>query len=120
MNYLKVIRDALTAAQALPVYAMASPQGTTADHIVLQMDSVEVTETKDGYRMQNINAELYIYQASADNAQTTLQTIRTYLAANGNAAYLSAWMTNAQTLYNQDAENVLLIADFTFTIKTTY
>jgi hypothetical protein len=120
VNYLQIIRDKLVAAQALPVYAMAAPQGTKVDHIVLQMDSIDVTETKDGYRMQNINAELYIYQASADNAQTTLQTIRTYLAANGNSAYISAWMTNAQSLFNQDEETVLLIADFTFTIKTTY
>jgi hypothetical protein len=36
MNYLKIIRDALLAAQALPVYAMAAPQGTTANHIVIQ------------------------------------------------------------------------------------
>jgi hypothetical protein len=99
---------------------MAAPQGTKVDHIVLQLDSIDVSETKDGYRMQTVNAELYIYQASADNAQTTLQTIRTYLAANGNSTYISAWMTNAQSLFNQDEETVLLIADFTFTIKTTY
>lgn len=119
MNYLKIIRDALLSAQGLPVYAMAAPQGTTANHIVIQLDSLDVTETKDGYKMQNVNAQVYIYHADADTAQTVLQTIRTYLAVNGNAAYLSAYLTNAQTLYNQDEETVILAADFTFTIKTT-
>jgi hypothetical protein len=119
MNYLKVVRDALLAAQALPVYAMAAPQGTTANHIVLQLDSLDVTETKDGYKMQDVNAQVYIYHTDADAAQTIVQTIRTYLAANGNATYLSAWLTNLQTLFNQDEETVILAADFTFTIKTT-
>jgi hypothetical protein len=119
MNYLKVVRDALLAAQALPVYAMAAPQGTTANHIVLQLDSLDVTETKDGYKMQDVNAQVYIYHTDADAAQTIVQTIRTYLAANGNAAYLSAWLTNLQTLFNQDEETVILAADFTFTIKNS-
>jgi hypothetical protein len=119
MNYLKIVRDALLAAQALPVYAMAAPQGTTANHIVLQLDGIDVTESKDGYRMQDTLAQIYIYHTDADTAQTILQSIRTYLAANGNSAYLSAWMTNAQTLFNQDEETVILVADFTFTIKTT-
>jgi hypothetical protein len=119
MNYLKIIRDALLSAQALPVYAMAAPQGTTANHIVLQLDSVDVTETKDGYKMQDANAQVYIYHTDADTAQTILQSIRDYLAANGNATYLSAWLTNLQTLFNQDEETVILAADFTFTIKTT-
>jgi len=118
MNYLKIMRDALLAAQALPVYAMAAPQGTTANHIVLQLDSLDITETKDGYKMQDANAQVYIYHTDADSAQTILQSIRTYLVANGNAAYLSAWMTNLQTLFNQDEETVILAADFTFTIKT--
>jgi len=119
MNYLKIIRDALLAAQALPVYAMAAPQGTTANHIVIQLDSVDVTETKDGYKMQDANAQVYIYHTDADTAQTILQSVRDYLAANGNATYLSAWLTNLQTLFNQDEETVILAADFTFTIKTT-
>jgi hypothetical protein len=119
MNYLKVVRDALLAAQALPVYAMAAPQGTTANHIVLQLDSLDITETKDGYKMQDVNAQVYIYHTDADAAQTIVQTIRTYLAANGNSAYLSAWLTNLQTLFNQDEETVILAADFTFTIKNS-
>ena len=120
MNYLQIIRNALVAGNGgLPCYAMAAPQGTTADHIVFQIDSIDVTETKDGYRMQNVNAEVYIYRASADGAQTTLQNVRNYLRNNGNSTFISAWMTNAQTLFNQDEETVLLIADFTFKIKTT-
>jgi hypothetical protein len=119
MNYLKIVRDALLAAQGLPVYAMAAPQGTTANHIVLQLDSLDITETKDGYKMQDVNAQVYIYHTDADAAQTIVQTIRTYLAANGNSAYLSAWLTNLQTLFNQDEETVILAADFTFTIKNS-
>lgn len=121
MNYLRTIRNSLVAGNGgLPCYAMAAPQGTTDDHIVFQIDSIDVTESKDGYRMQDVNAEVYIYRSNADNAQTTLQNIRNYLAANGNSSlYLSAWMTNMQTLFNQDEETILIIADFTFKIKTT-
>jgi hypothetical protein len=117
MNYLKIIKDALVGGTALPCYAYNAPQGTTASHAVYQLDALDPAETKDGFRLQRVDAQAYIYHSSADTAQTVLASLRTYLAANGNAAYLQAWVTNAQFLFNQDRENLILAIDISFTLK---
>jgi hypothetical protein len=117
MNYLKVIKDALVGGTALPCYAYNAPQGTTANHVVYQLDALDPSETKDGFKLQRIDAQAYIYHTNADTLQTTLANLRTYLATNGNAAYLEAWVTNAQFLFNQDQENLTLALDISFNIK---
>ena len=79
MNYLEYIYDAVSASTATPVYSYAAPQGVAADFIVIQLNGIEVSETKDQYKAERVGATLFLHYASADDAQTQLTQIRHHL-----------------------------------------
>ena len=76
MNYLQYIYDAVNASTAVPVYSYAAPQGVAEDFIVIRMNGIEVTETKDEYKAERVAATLFMHFASADTAQAQLSQIR--------------------------------------------
>ena len=76
MNYLQYIYDAVSASTATPVYSYAAPQGVAEDFIVLQVNGLEVSETKDQYKAERVAATLFMHYANADTAQDQLTQIR--------------------------------------------
>lgn len=116
MNYLQYIYDAVNAATATPVYALAAPQGLTTDFIVITINGVDPRESKDWQQMENVSATLFLHFASADTAQTELATIRTYLKTIHNT-FEVAYMNSMQAFYNEQQESIILAADFTFLIN---
>jgi len=76
MNYLQYVFDAVTASANVDVYALAAPQGTTDDHIVINIQSVNITESKDERGSEEISATLFFHYADADAAQQELADIR--------------------------------------------
>ena len=79
MNYLQYIHEAVSASTATPVYAYAAPQGVAEDFIVIQLNGIDVSETKDQYKAERVAATLFMHYASADDAQTQLTQIRHHL-----------------------------------------
>ena len=116
MNYLQHIYDAVSASTATPVYSYAAPQGVAEGFIVLQVNGLEITETKDEYKAERVGATLFLHFANADTAQSTLTTVRSYLQTVHNTFTL-AYMDGAQMFYNEDDQTVILAADFTFLIN---
>jgi hypothetical protein len=116
LNYLQYIYDAVNAATATPVYAYAAPQGVAADFIVIQLNGIDVSETKDWQGAERVAATLFMHYANADTAQAQLQTIREYLKTVHNT-FKIAYMESLQMFYNEDDETVILAADFTFLIN---
>ena len=76
MNYLQYIFDAVNAVSTIDVYTFAAPQGTTEDHIVITIQSVEFTENKDEQAAEQITATLFLHYSDADEAQAELSHIR--------------------------------------------
>ena len=76
MNYLQYIYDAVNASTAVPVYSYAAPQGVAEDFIVIQVNGIAVSETKDEYKAERVSATLFMHFASADTAQEQLTQIR--------------------------------------------
>jgi hypothetical protein len=116
VNYLQYIYDAVNASTAVPVYSYAAPQGVAQDFIVIQLNGIDVTETKDEYKAERVGATLFLHFASADTAQSTLQTVRDYIATQHNT-FKYGYMEGLQMFYNEDDETVILAADFTFLIN---
>jgi hypothetical protein len=116
VNYLEYIYDAVSAATATPVFSYAAPQGFMDDFIVIQLNGIDVTETKDNFKAERVSSTLFLHYASADTAQSQLSTIRTYLQTVHNTFTLG-YMDGAQMFYNEDDETVILAADFTFIIN---
>ncbi len=116
MNYFKYIYDAVNAATATPVYALAAPQGVTSDFIVLSVNGVAVSESKDWQQMEQVSATLFLHFADADDAQAELTAIRAYLKTVNNT-FKQAYMESMQAFYNEQQESIILAADFTFLIN---
>ena len=116
MNYLQYVYDAVTAATTDDVYALAAPQGTTDDHIVITIQSVNVTENKDLQASEIINATLFFHYADADTAQAELAIIRDYIKTDID--YITATLDGIQFFYDDINERVLLAADFLFILNT--
>lgn len=116
MNYLQYIYDAVSAATATPVFSYAAPQGFMDDFIVIRLNGIEVSETKDEYKAERVSATLFFHYANADTAQAELTTVRSYLQTIHDTFTL-AYMDGAQMFYNEDDETVILAADFTFIIN---
>lgn len=116
MNYLQYIYDAVSAATATPVYAYAAPQAFMGDFIVIQLNGVDVSETKDWEKAERVAATLFMHYTDADDAQADLTTIRDYLKTVHDTFTL-AYMEGLQMFYNEDDETVILAADFTFLIN---
>jgi hypothetical protein len=116
VNYLEYIYDAVNAATAVPVYTYAAPQGVAEDFIVIQFNGLGVTETKDGYKAERAAATLFLHFLNADTAQSTLQTVRDYIATQ-HSTFKYGYMDGLQMFYNEDDETVILAADFTFLIN---
>lgn len=76
MNYFRYIHEAVQASTITPVYALAAPQGFGGDFIVLSLNGIDVSETKDQYKAERVSATLFLNFASADTAQETLTQIR--------------------------------------------
>jgi len=76
MNYLQYIYDAVKASASVDVYTFAAPQGTTADHIVMTIQSVDITESKDERGSEEVSATLFLHYKDADDAQAQLAHIR--------------------------------------------
>ena len=79
MNYLQYIYDAVSASTATPVYSYAAPQGVAEDFIVLQLNGIDVSESKDQYKAERVAVSMFLHFASADNAQAELTQIRHHL-----------------------------------------
>ena len=116
MNYLQYVYDAVNAATATPVYSLAAPQGLTSDFIVITLNGIVISETKDAEKMEKVSATLFLHFASADTAQAELATIRTYLKTIHNT-FTVGYMENMQAFYNEQQESIILAADFTFLIN---
>jgi hypothetical protein len=120
VNYLKYIYDAVNASTAVPVYSYAAPQGVAEDFIVIQLDGVEVSETKDEYKAERLNATLFLHFASADTAQDQLSQIRHNLQHYPRVMPLyEQYVTgDAGSLEGEDcaAEQLGVAAETTFTL----
>ena len=115
MNYLQYVYDAVSTATTDDVYALAAPQGTTADHIVITVQSVEVIENKDLNPSETINATLFFHYSDADAAQAELAVVRDYIKTDLD--YITATLDGVQFFYDDINERVLLAADFIFILK---
>ena len=116
MNYLQYVYDAVSSATTEDVYALAAPQGTTADHIVITIQSVDITENKDLQASETISATLFFHYADADAAQAELAIIRDYIKTDVD--YITATLDGIQFFYDDVNERVLLAADFLFILNT--
>ena len=115
MNYLQYIFDAVNTSSTADVFAIAAPQGITDDHIVIQIQSIDITENKDLEPQENINATLFLHFADADDAQAELATIRDLIKTDVD--YLTATLDGVQFFYDDVNQRVLLAADFLFILK---
>ena len=79
MNYLQYVYDAVKASASVDVYSFAAPQGTTEDHIVISIQSVDITENKDEQAAEQVSATLFLHYNDADQAQKELSDIRANL-----------------------------------------
>ena len=79
MNYLQYIFDAVNTSSTADVFAIAAPQGITDDHIVIQIQGVNITENKDEIPSEEISATLFLHYSDADEAQHELSNIRKQL-----------------------------------------
>jgi hypothetical protein len=79
MNYLQYIFDAVSASASVDVFTYFAPQGTTDDHIVITVQNIDITETKDERGSEEISATLFFHYTDADNAQEDLGNIRQQL-----------------------------------------
>ena len=116
MNYLQYVYDAVSAAAVADVYALAAPQGTTDDHIVITIQGVDVTENKDLQASETISATLFFHYADADAAQAELAIIHDYIKTDID--YITATLDGIQFFYDDINERVLLAADFLFILNT--
>ena len=114
MNYLKVIYDAVNAAATVPVYTMAAPQGTTGDHIVVQINSVRAIEAKGGDAGHIIDATLFMHYGDIDDAQSDLDSIRP--SVRTDSTYTEGFLEGIGVFYTVE-ENAILSADFTFILN---
>ena len=115
MNYLQYVYDAVNAATTDDVCALAAPQGTTDDHIVISIQGVDVIENKDLNASETINATLFFHYADADTAQAELAVVRDYIKTDLD--YITATLDGVQFFYDDINERVLLAADFIFILK---
>ena len=115
MNYLQYVYDAVNAATTDDVYALAAPQGTTADHIVITIQGVDVTENKDLNPTEVISATLFFHYSDADAAQAELALVRDSIKTDLD--YITATLDGVQFFYDDINERVLLAADFIFILK---
>lgn len=115
MNYLQYIFDAVDYGSSVPVYTFAAPQGTTEDHVVIVVQSVDAVENKDLHASETIQATLFLHFNDADEAQAELSTIRT--AIKTDVDYVSATLDGIQFFYDTENERVLLSADFLFILN---
>lgn len=116
MNYLQYIFDAVNSSSTVDVFTFAAPQGTTDDHIVLTIQSIDITENKDLDPHEEIMATLFLHFADADEAQAELATIRDLIKTDID--YLTATMDGVQFFYDDINERILLAADFLFILKS--
>ena len=115
MNYLQYVYDAVNASTTEDVYALAAPQGTTADHIVITIQGVDISENKDLDPTETISATLFFHYADADAAQAELAIVRD--AIKTDLDYITATLDGVQFFYDDINERVLLAADFLFILK---
>jgi len=116
MNYLQYVYDAVNSATTEDVYALAAPQGTTADHIVITIQGVAVQENKDLTPSETISATLFFHYADADSAQAELAIVRDYIKTDID--YVTATLDSVQFFYDDVNERVLLAADFLFILNS--
>jgi hypothetical protein len=55
---------------------LAAPQAEVGDFIVINLNGITVTESKDQYVAERVAATLFMHYASADEAQNDLTDIR--------------------------------------------
>ena len=120
MNYLQYIYDAVNAATATPVYAYAAPQGVAADFIVIQLNGLEVSETKDWEKAERVAATLFMHYADADTAQAELSQIRHHLQNYPRVIpmYVDFVTSDSGSIEGEDcaAEALGVAAETTFTL----
>lgn len=120
MNYLQYIHEAVSASTSTPVYAYAAPQGVAEDFIVLQVNGLEVSESKDQYKAERVSATLFMHYASADTAQDQLAQIRHHLQHYPRVIpmYVDYVNTDSGSIEGEDcaAETLGVAAETTFTL----
>ena len=115
MNYLQYIFDAVNSSSTVDVFTFAAPQGITDDHIVISIQSVDITENKDLDPRENITATLFLHFNDADDAQAELAVIRDLIKTDVD--YLTATLDGVQFFYDDVNERILLAADFLFILN---
>lgn len=120
MNYFRYIHEAVQASTSTPVYAMAAPQAYSGDFIVLSVNGVDVSETKDQYKAERVSATLFLHFASADQAQDQLTQIRHNLQHYPRVIpmYVDYVNTDSGSIEGEDcaAEALGVAAETTFTL----
>lgn len=116
MNYLQYIFDAVNSSSTVDVFTFAAPQGTIDDHIVITIQSVDVTENKDLDPHETISATLFLHFNDADEAQAELAVIRDLIKTDVD--YLTATLDGVQFFYDDVNERILLAADFLFILNS--
>jgi len=120
LNYLQYIHEAVSASTSTPVYAYAAPQGVAVDFIVLQVNGLEVSETKDQYKAERVAATLFMHYADADTAQAELSQIRHHLQHYPRVIpmYVDFVNSDSGSIEGEDcaAEALGVAAETTFTL----
>lgn len=116
MNYLQYIFDAVSASASVDVFTYFAPQGTTDDHIVITLQSVDITENKDLKPIEELSATLFLHFADADEAQAELSAIRDLIKTDID--YITATLDGVQFFYDETNQRILLAADFLFILNT--
>ena len=120
MNYLQYIHEAVSASTSTPVYAYAAPQGVAEDFIVLQVNGLEVSETKDQYKAERVAVTLFMHYADADEAQAQLTQIRHHLQHYPRVIpmYVDYVNSDSGSIEGEDcaAETLGVAAETTFTL----
>ena len=120
MNYLQYIHEAVRASTGTPVYAYAAPQGVAEDFIVLQVNGLEVSETKDQYKAERVAATLFFHFESADEAQDQLTQVRHHLQHYPRVIpmYVDYVNSDSGSIEGEDcaAEALGVAAETTFTL----
>ena len=120
MNYLQYIHEAVSASTSTPVYAYAAPQGVAVDFIVLQVNGLEVSETKDQYKAERVAATLFFHFESADEAQDQLTQVRHHLQNYPRVIpmYVDFVNSDSGSIEGEDcaAEALGVAAETTFTL----
>lgn len=116
MNYLQYVYDAVNSSSTVDVFTFAAPQGITDDHIVIRINSLDITENKDLNPKEHISASLFLHFNDADEAQAELAVIRDLIKTDVD--YLTATMDGIQFFYDDTNQRVLLAADFLFILNS--